>query len=257
MKAAFLLVCCILLGLAGALLATQKANTFCPANYHRAAKGDVITNTAAPASNQAKDATKKAVTPGNEGHATPQAQQAKESAGGEYPDWWTEFVCKATATDYAIAFFTYCLVIVGIFGMWSAERLTRDSERAHLFPFINAALDPNGNSQISIVPENSGRSAGILREVYGEFRLKKPWGLRYQGGVLHTFDQVVGAGEKSLQYAGFVSAFKEPHYFIGYMVYLDMFRVRHKCYFCMAVTPGVGVSWNEAGWHSRWLNRFY
>jgi hypothetical protein len=109
-------------------------------------------------------------------HTQAQANRANNKQADLNSDWGREFWCKATVTDFAIAYFTYCLVIVGVFGMWSAEKMTRDSERAHMFPDMKPYLSQNNAIQITITPTNNGRSAGILREVCGDFAVKKTMG---------------------------------------------------------------------------------
>jgi hypothetical protein len=196
----------------------------------------------------------------------PQAQQNKANieatSNGQQENWGHDFWCKATISDFAIAYFTYCLVLVGIFGIWSAEKPTRDSERAHLFPVMKGAFTA-GVVQIMVTPQNSGRSAGVQREIFGDFALKKPWGLLpYFGGQSIDYDQVVPAGANSTASAGFTSMLAGPQFFFGYVGYMDLFHRRHKAYFCVRATPpqapgAVLMQWSGDDWRSRWLNRFY
>ena len=251
------MACCILLGLFVTWEFTQAANQFCPPIYDGPAKRGEITQQPQGGGNQTQSPPGNRRPPVNQQQPAPQTDQTQSA---EYRDWRTKFVCEATATDYAIAFFTYCLVIVGIFGMWSAERLTRDSERAHLFPDMAAGL-AGGHVQVTVTPRNCGRSAGIQREVFGDFSLKKPWGiLPFTGGSVIPTDQMVDSGERSIAHAGFSSRLIGPQFFFGYIGYMDLFHRRHKTYFCIRATPhanGVVLQWNDDDWRARWTNRFY
>lgn len=46
--------------------------------------------------------------------------------------WWGQFFCEMKASDAAIAFLTYALVIVGWFGIRRSERASRDENRAYV-----------------------------------------------------------------------------------------------------------------------------
>jgi hypothetical protein len=58
---------------------------------------------------------------------------AKQSLCPTYPSYMPTWLCEDTKfTDLLLAFFTYCLVIVGWFTIRSSERTVQNLERAFL-----------------------------------------------------------------------------------------------------------------------------
>jgi hypothetical protein len=52
--------------------------------------------------------------------------------------WWKKFFCEMKAGDAAVAYFTFCLVVVGAFQAWGQSKETRILQRAYL------SVEPGG-----------------------------------------------------------------------------------------------------------------
>jgi hypothetical protein len=78
-------------------------------------------------------------------------------------------VCQAKATDIGVAFFTYCLVIIGWFGIRSTEHSTRISERAYIYGGIKFCklIEKEGVRyvEITISMANYGKTAGFIKHI--------------------------------------------------------------------------------------------
>lgn len=61
-----------------------------------------------------------------------QAQIEKQHTNEDHRSWWNKFLCDFKIGDFAIGFFTYCLVVVGYFTMQSADVNTKRKERAYV-----------------------------------------------------------------------------------------------------------------------------
>jgi hypothetical protein len=259
MRGAILLLLAILVGLLAASWAISVSSENCPLILNRADKEhSEITNSASGGGSQRYYAANNSVP-----HAKQLQSQTKQKNGKDANNyggsWGAEFWCKAHVTDYAIAFFTYCLAIVGIFAMWSAEQVARNSERGHLFPMvtINWVGGPPPVAQVQVAPKNSGRGGAIQRGIYGAFSHRRPITLLWKDGQLATSDEVVEGGDFSNARAGFSSRLTGDQYFCGYIAYFDLFHKRHKTFFCMKINPNsTHPMWASDFW-GRWLNRFY
>jgi hypothetical protein len=260
-KAALLLIAFVLLGLIGAYAAVQWAGATCSSDddspnqtikyFAEAYQPSGGTDQQNSTSTDLKTALDQPETGTNK----QQTNSAADRVENDQSDWGHDFWCSATVTDYAIAYFTYCLVVVGAFSLWRSEYILRASERAHIFPDIRNGAVPIPGVQALIVPRNTGRSAGIIREIYGQYSLTEPrFNVRYIGGDLHRFDTIVEANSLAPVTAGFPSLLIGPQFFFGYVTYMDMFKKRHRSYFCCRVVPGGNLTFVVG---AKRLNRFY
>jgi hypothetical protein len=79
--------------------------------------------------------------------------------------WLPVWLCgEAKLTDIAIAFFTYCLVIVGWFQLRSNEKTVLDLERAYV-----SGGGPNIGQQFIVTVDNYGKTPATLIEYAVEF----------------------------------------------------------------------------------------
>ncbi len=159
-------------------------------------------------------------------------RQNERSANSGDRNWVPQWLCgDVKATDWALIFFTYCLVLVGWFTMRSNENVLRDIERAHLFagPYHGQITVADNKIAIPIAVDNNGRTTGFLKEFYGEFSATEPTGKvvydRRKGRSV-PFDSGVAPGPAhgSLAIKPFESDIITPHFFFGYVRYLDTFR---------------------------------
>jgi hypothetical protein len=170
------------------------------------------------------------------------------------PAW----LCEETKfTDLLLAFFTYCLVIVGWFTIRNSERTVQNLERAFLAvgaTKIQKNLRPADDQgytspfvRMTLYVHNTGRTGAIITKVYGEFSETPPAGNKpiYQHGMDHIADFSIAAGVSSdLTPFNFETDFMGNQFFWGYVEYLDIFKIRHTARFCAAIFPndpsGVG-----------------
>jgi hypothetical protein len=79
------------------------------------------------------------------------------------------FLCEAKVTDIGVAFFTYCLVIVGWFGIRSTDHSTRISERAYIYGGIKFChlIEKDGVRYVEIIISmaNYGKTAGFIKHI--------------------------------------------------------------------------------------------
>jgi hypothetical protein len=71
--------------------------------------------------------------------------------------------CKGT--DLGLVYFTYCLVIVGWFGIRSGEQYTVAIERAYLFLGNSLPRFRNRRIYFELATTNTGRCPGIMKEI--------------------------------------------------------------------------------------------
>jgi hypothetical protein len=156
------------------------------------------------------------------------------------------FICDAKLTDLGVVFFTFCLVIVGWFGIKRSDQTFRRMERAYIFagPYQPAIVGGRTITHISI--ENFGRSPGILKEAYGEFSTTEPVDNipTYKHGSARKFDNAIPPVQpRAPNYppptipTAWDSPFAGDQYFFGYIVYLDIFREEHRSRFCSKIFP--------------------
>lgn len=170
-------------------------------------------------------------------------------------------ICDAKITDWALAFFTYALVIVGWFGIKSSAQSTRDMERALCF---GGPYRPNFTGQKTIIEvaiENYGRSPAIVKEVYGEFAeilptSKVPIYDRSKGKSIAKDDTLAPRTDTmTIQRPQYVvgqweSSIQTPHFFFGYFRYIDIFRIEHLSRYCHTIDP-VKYTIEDAGGDAR------
>jgi hypothetical protein len=104
------------------------------------------------------------------------AKQAKKPPGAEPNPRISSLICDAKITDWALAFFTYALVIVGWFGIKSGRQSTEATERAYVYARLaQRSEDLPGTMQgiatrirvayVEVVLDNHGRTAGYVDDV--------------------------------------------------------------------------------------------
>lgn len=74
-------------------------------------------------------------------------------------------ICDAKITDWGLAFFTYCLVIVGWFAIRSTKENTEVSERAYVFHGYSPLQFRNGRATFTLNMLNAGKMPGSVTEV--------------------------------------------------------------------------------------------
>jgi len=100
-----------------------------------------------------------------------QAESDKEPTSASDKDivrLLSDLLCDAHFTDIALVYFTYCLVIVGLFTLRSGERTSRDLERARLSggPLPGTiAIFPNDITKFVIGVTNTGRTTATIRNI--------------------------------------------------------------------------------------------
>ena len=72
-------------------------------------------------------------------------------------------------TDLGVAFFTYCLVVIGYLAIRSEERSTKISERAYIYGGVGTCFFDHQNGQrmirVCFTMANYGSTAGYLRHI--------------------------------------------------------------------------------------------
>jgi hypothetical protein len=132
---------------------------------------------------------------------------------------------EAKGMDVAIVFFTYCLVIVGWFGIRSGERTVRDLERAYIFGGpTNIRTNPERTKVwVNLTVDNPGRTPAILNLAHAEFSLTPPKGNvpAYQGKpqrcpiVINSSNGInqLNPENKNVLPFEYTSDFTDPHFF--------------------------------------------
>jgi hypothetical protein len=153
-------------------------------------------------------------------------------------------------TDFLIAYFTYCLVVVGWFGIRNTERQTRNLERAFIFgtPEIDAEKTDSGDGStfVQIMLHNTGRTAGTVKVIYGEVSpTTEPYGDPiYKNGSARTANGMLPPAPVT-----FECPVTADFYFFGYVEYDDHFRRAHTSRFCAKVfldRSGIEAAGNDA-----------
>lgn len=173
-------------------------------------------------------------------------QRKPDTSNHRWPPTW---ICEETKfTDFLLAYFTYCLVIVGWFTIRSNERTSIDMRRAYIFgtPQI---MDPTpgpvsraGNIAIEIMAQNYGETPGTIVVFYGEASFNEPAGRKavYSGGETRNAGGMLQPtkGVPIRLPATFQAGTARPFFFYGYIEYVDLFRKTHISRFCALITPG-------------------
>lgn len=86
-----------------------------------------------------------------------------------------QFVCEAKVTDLALTYLTYCLVVVGWFGIRSGQEAAEKVERAYLWPGYGLMIEDRDNVRIGIHlgVRNTGRTVGIMKTVHSTLITKE------------------------------------------------------------------------------------
>jgi hypothetical protein len=161
------------------------------------------------------------------------------------PSW----LCGETkVTDILLAFLTYCLVIVGWFGIRSSERSTRELERAYIFgtPQIDTSQKKAGTTFIEILLENYGRTMGTVEIIYGEVsQAVEPHGRPvYKHGSARAANGALAPtlGTPVRAPVTFECPTNKDFYFFGFITYSDLFRRTHISRFCAKIfVSGTGI----------------
>jgi hypothetical protein len=177
---------------------------------------------------------------------------AKQSLCSAQLNYVPAFLCEEETkfTDLLLAFFTYCLVIVGWFTIRNSERTTQNLERAFLSvgptkiekhfrqPDDKGYTPPYVRMTLQV--HNTGRTGAIITKVYGEFSETAPTGNEpiYEHGDSQNTDLSIAAGVSTdLEPFKFETDFMDNQFFWGYVEYLDIFKIRHTARFCAAIFP--------------------
>jgi hypothetical protein len=134
---------------------------------------------------------------------------------------------EARITDILIVFFSYCLAIVGWFGIRSSQRSAEDQQRAYLWPGFGESepIAPHGRRWFVRV-HNTGQTAGVIQTVYHALVSEDD----YKAGRL-TYEPFDGRenvippafGPPIEEKTGLVYEIQEPMISCGWIVYEDIF----------------------------------
>jgi hypothetical protein len=93
------------------------------------------------------------------------AETANKQSDQKVSEFPRRVICDAKSTDIGVMFFTYCLVVVGWFGIKSEERNTEAVERAYIFLGYGKPSFRNKRINFALAATNVGRSLGIMKEI--------------------------------------------------------------------------------------------
>ena len=171
---------------------------------------------------------------------TKQQQKAPDAGYHEYLSW-SGFCEETKPTDFALVFFTACLVVVGWFTIVSGERNAKDLERAYIFgtPQIDTKQTIGGSIFVEIIMQNYGRTVGTVKIIYGEVSpTVEPFGRPiYKNGSARTANGALGPtlGIPVRAPVTFECPVTDDFYFFGYIEYDDLFRRPHTSRFCAKI----------------------
>jgi hypothetical protein len=140
--------------------------------------------------------------------------------------WWRNFICQIRITDIIVAFFTYCLVIVGIFQALLTTHTLMRLERAYILAaWTDIELSDNGKITIKFRFRNVGRSSGVVKEFVVKFVQSGPLPKRpdYSGAHRIEFDWGVEANSLKPDVVIEDSPYVGEQYMFGYVRYEDIF----------------------------------
>jgi hypothetical protein len=162
------------------------------------------------------------------------------------PKW----LCDETKlTDLLLVYFTYCLVVVGWYGIRSNELTVKNLERAFLsvgptkIGSLHTELDEHGRTtrfvRLLLLVQNTGKTGATIKKVYGEFSQTPPTGRPiYKRGKEYITDLTVGPGEQvALTPHPFEDSFIDDQFFWAYVEYFDIFRIKRVSRLCVEVFP--------------------
>jgi hypothetical protein len=176
----------------------------------------------------------------------PRAQRQDASENENKKSWSRSVLCDLKITDIAIAFFTYCLAVVGWFTIRSNEQTVMNLERALLAvgptQITRYATPPKVTLKLNV--HNTGRTSATIFEVCGQFSRAPPVGDKpdYTRGVAVITDLSVASGADSvLDPFLFEDNFDGDQFFWGYLRYRDIFKIVHTARVCVAIFPRLGA----------------
>jgi len=170
-------------------------------------------------------------------------------------------LCEETKfTDLLLAYFTYCLVIVGWFTIRNSERTVQNLERAFLsvsptkITTLSRSANVNGVTapfvRLTLYVHNTGRTFATITKLYAEFSQTAPDGdtPSYHGECATEFPAdlslAANSGSDLLPHLFDSTFYSEPIFFWGYVEYVDIFKVKHISRVCAALFPNPGQnSW--------------
>jgi hypothetical protein len=155
-------------------------------------------------------------------------------------DWRNRAKSRAQAKGYAIAYFTYCLLVVAGFQLYRGEQITRDVERAHVFAKIDIISMINiPDLQVNIYPCNTGRSPAIIKCIAGQYATEAP-GLfsSYKKSIRNAHDWILASQTDTTYCDSFATTNMAHAFFYGFIIYEDIFSQRHASRFSFAITRG-------------------
>jgi hypothetical protein len=169
-----------------------------------------------------------------------------------------QWLCDAGVADFALIFFTYCLVIVGWATIRSGQRTAADIERALVFLGTGA-----GSAQVStdrrhraLTANNTGRSPAFGLEYFVRFSPIEPSDknpkYRREGQFFsETTSLIVPPGKETVFLALDINAIDQPYMF-GYIKYTDIFHKQHTNRFSIRfdVATGAYSAVGPSAWNS-------
>lgn len=165
------------------------------------------------------------------------------------------WLCSAELTDIAIAFFTYCLVVVGWATMRSNEETVRDVESPHVAFHFRAQISPSGRLIVGCGIQNGGASRAVLKEWYVGLLQAEPKNRfpNYPTEIPYRFaktDMFVPVSDGSQEVTTIWMDPSRTPYIIGYFKYRDIFKRMHTARICMCFRDP--ISGLEPAGHPAW-----
>jgi hypothetical protein len=153
-------------------------------------------------------------------------------------------ICDAKISDLALAYFTYCLVIVGWFGIRSSAENTKAIERAYLFLGNGPMHFRNRRINFQLAVTNTGRCPGIMKEIKYAFLQREalpvtPNEVDWAWEIME-YDWVTPTGtrrDKLRRVQGPIG----DCFFVACLTYQDVFtKHRHTSRMSMKIRPDAG-----------------
>lgn len=197
--------------------------------------------------------------------------------------WWNKFICYLKVGDFFVAFFTYCLVAVGAFAMWSADENTKRGQRAYIVAGTFYGRSRRGQSEKDKRPSASMYEGPWRLTLYNfgttsGFTVRIDWGIcpemairKYidhgtpvskiiKDGLLKEYMQApmtaqhvfAPTGNNPYQIWQCQVPDREPiigHVLFGRILYKDVFKQLHFSTFSYLIerehSPGIGTSLSD------------
>jgi hypothetical protein len=131
-------------------------------------------------------------------------------------------------------------------GVFDLERAYLDVEPTDIktqFVLAPASFQPINPMEIvaKVGIKNSGRTRAVISQVYGEFRTGTWLGARpsydFSKGTNYPTDLSLGAGEHGDFFHDFRTQEVTEQFFVGFIVYADIFKRPHTARFCARIFP--------------------